>query len=53
MPDVRTDENDNEQEQVSVFERLKHAPKVTFYPEGGELVAGDVLPRGRRTRGRP
>ena len=40
MPDVRTDENDNEQEQVSVFERLKHAPKVTFYPEGGELVAG-------------
>ena len=40
MPDVRLDENDNEQEQVSVFERLKHAPKVTFYPEGGELVAG-------------
>ena len=40
MPDVRLDENDNEQEQVSVFERLRHAPKVTFYPEGGELVAG-------------
>ena len=40
LPDVRLDENDNEQEQLGVFERLRHAPKVTFYPEGGELVAG-------------
>jgi len=40
LPDVRLDENDNEQEQLGVFERLRHAPKVTFYPEGGELVVG-------------